>query len=290
MITTPSSRRRMLAWACACLMAVVAAASATGAQPVAMVTDLDGTASGVDGSTIHLLAELRSGGRITLPAGSTMVLVYFAGGTEYSFAGPAEVEVGDAAPITLSGAAPASRTVLGAGGPTQRISPSGKAQASVAMRAVGHEMEITLLGPAPGGILLEQRPTFRWLPVEGAARYRIELIDEDLDKVIEATLDIPRYELPDEIVLVRGGLYTCHLETRLPDGTPLSTWAVFTVATDEQLRLVESLRPVPEAEFSDQLIFALWLRQRRFTDEARRLWPQLRAQRPSLETWPEGSP
>ena len=80
---------------------VVAAGPAEAAQPVAMVTDIEGenSVTGMGESVeLSLLAELAPGGSIDLAAGSRLVIVYYESGNEYIFEGPASIRIGAEAP------------------------------------------------------------------------------------------------------------------------------------------------------------------------------------------------
>jgi hypothetical protein len=254
------------------------------AAPVAMVTDLEGRVTLGSGQPLAILDEVAPGTTVSLEAASHLVMVYYATGIEYRFDGPASLSVAVSAPTATSGAAPTVRSLLGGGEQAARISPAGKAQASVLMRGEAPETDLVLIGPSSK--ILETHPRFDWEPVAGAERYRFELVDEALDTVAQATALGPAYALPDELRLEPGAVYTWEVETRLPGAVRVSEWAAFTVASAEELALVGALRPPPGAPFSERLVFAVWLQQNGFRDEARRQWEGLREERPGLELPP----
>ena len=262
-------------------LAMLMAGGQAHAAPVAMITDLEGRATIGGGRPLALLDEVVAGTVISLEDASSLVLVYYASGIEYRFEGPASLDVAESAPAATSGAAPAVRRLLGDGEKATRISPAGKVQASVLMRGDALETELVLISPSSK--VLETRPRFCWEPVSGAARYRFELIDEDLETVAQATPLEPCFELPDELHLEPGAVYTWEVETRLPGAVRVSEWAAFSVASAEEQSLVRTLRPPPDAPFSERLVFAVWLQQNGFQDEARHQWQGLQEERGDLE-------
>ena len=75
-------------------IAWVAVASPVLAEPVAMVTDIEGgnSVTGMGESTeLSLLAELEPGGSVDLAGGSRLVIVYYDSGNEFIFEGPASI-------------------------------------------------------------------------------------------------------------------------------------------------------------------------------------------------------
>jgi hypothetical protein len=275
-----NARARAL-WAPVLTLVILGAAGPAPAGPVAMVTDLEGRATTGGAQPLALLDEVEAGTAIVLEEASRLVLVFYASGIEYRFEGPATLDVAESAPNVTSGAAPETRMLLGKGEEATRISPAGKAQASVLMRGEAPETELILVSPSSK--VLETRPRFSWEPVAGAERYRFELVDEDLDTVAQATALEPSYELPEELHLEPGAVYTWEVETRLPGAVRVSEWAAFSVASAEERSLVGALRPPPDAPFSERLVFAVWLQQNGFQDEARRRWHGLQEERRDLE-------
>ena len=252
------------------------------AGPVAMVTDVVGAATGGGGQTVQLLDELGEGAVVELEADAGLTLVFFDSGAEYTFSGPARIVLSADDAAADEGSGPTVRHLLAAGGDAVRINPSGKAQASVMMRGDDPDASLTLLAPISPSIL-DRRPRFAWEALAGDARYRFELVDENLVTVAQATVGGSSFELPSGLELADGALYTWEVETRTPTGVRVANWGMFTVATSAQREHVNALRGRDDASFSERLVFAVWLEQNGFADEADREWSRLRAERPEIE-------
>ena len=274
-------------WRC-CMVAVFAIAWSAAvdpvqaAQPVAMVTDIEGESSvtGVEGSAIlSLLAELAPGGSIDLAAGSRLVIVYYESGSEYAFAGPASIRIGVEAPEMVSGNSPEQRQVLpsDAGGEII-IRPVGMAQASLVMRGADENSDLRLINLV-GTKTLEKRPVFHWRPLPGAGTYHFELTDDAGESLVEANVAAVELPLPETVTLEPDITYTWEVTTRTPDGALHSNWGDFTLASDDERALIERLRPTDDAPFSRRVVFAAVLQQMELRDAALAQWKALLAER-----------
>jgi hypothetical protein len=135
-------RIRMLSILAAAAVACGASA-APAAEPVAMITDLQGKVEADGGAAPAILASVNPGATFSVADGGALVVVYFGSGKEFAFKGPASVRFGAAAPEMLTGAAPTTRDplmgkVAGAG----KIKPVGKIQAAVVMRGANEKAKI----------------------------------------------------------------------------------------------------------------------------------------------------
>ena len=151
------------------LAAMLYAAASGFAQPVALVTDLSGTATALGGAqaALGILAEIPADSQVRLEGAGTLTVLYYESGEEFSFRGPAliafgrggaKVLEGAAAQVRTQAAAPARRVVLKPGGVTSAtfVMRGGTASAELRSRAES-------LRPGPGAPLSERVAYAVWL-------------------------------------------------------------------------------------------------------------------------------
>jgi hypothetical protein len=254
--------------------------AAPAAEPVAMITDLQGKVdAGAGGAAPAILASVNPGATLSVAEGGALVVVYFGSGKEFAFKGPASVRFGASQPEMLAGAAPTTRDplmgkVAGAG----KIKPVGKIQAAVVMRGAKENARIKFETLA-GTRVLEQRPEFRWQGPGDGLSYNLELSDEAGAVMLEQKVTGTSFQLPAAVQLKDGATYTWLLDTTLPDGKKFSNAGDFTVAAAELRADVEAVRPAADAPLSERVTYAAWLDQLQFHDEARKYWKELAAAR-----------
>lgn len=274
--------RRMLeatirAGAAAVLLAAVAAQAA---EPIALVTDLEGKATAGDpAAPVTILTEMAENARIEVGAGGRLVLLYLRSGDEYEFRGPAAARLASAGPEVLSGAKPEQRSsAVGRAGKGIRVRPQGLAQGALVTRSAKPGARIRLLS-LNGTLTLEARPEFRWSLPQPAAETLFELSDGAGRVLHEGRVSGDSLRLPDSVALQEGVAYTWTLAARLKDGRKYFSSGDFTLAGAELRRQVEALRPAPGAPVSERVAYAVWLDQKDLRDEARRYWTAIVTER-----------
>lgn len=251
-----------------------------GAEPVAMITDLQGKVQSQSATEAPaILASVETGATLQVGEGGTLVVVYFQSGKEFTFKGPSTVKFAGTAPEVLAGATPATRDplmgkVAGAG----KIKPVGKIQAAVVMRGSNQNARIKLENMV-GTRVLEQRPVFQWQAPEQGLSYDFELTDDAGRILLETQVTGTSFALPESIKLVDGKTYTWLVGTKMADGRKYTNAGDFTVAPADLRRDIESVRPRDDAPIAERVTFAAWLDQMQFHDEARKYWRQLAAAR-----------
>lgn len=256
--------------------ALAFAASVAHAEPVAMITDLQGKVQGASAADAPaILASVESGATLQVGDGGALVVVYFQSGKEFTFKGPATVRFASAAPEVLAGAKPESRDplmgkVAGAG----KIKPVGKVQAAVVMRGANQNARIKLDNMV-GTRVLEKRPVFQWQAPEQGLAYDFELTDESGRMLIESKVQGTSFALPESVRLEDGKTYTWLVGTTMADGRKYTNAGDFTVAPADLRRDIEAVRPAADAPIAEKVTFAAWLDQMQFHDEARKYWKQL---------------
>ena len=258
------------------VLALVLAAATAGAEPVAMITDIQGKVQGdVAAGPPAILASVESGATLQVADGGALVVVYFQSGKEFTFKGPSTIKFAGGEPQVLAGAKPDARDplmgkVAGAG----KIKPVGKIQAAVVMRGSNQNARIKLENMV-GTRVLEVRPVFQWQAPEQGLSYDFELTDEAGRILLETQVRGTSFALPESVKLQDGKTYTWLVGTRMSDGRKYTNAGDFTVAPAELRRDIEAVRPAADAPIAERVTYAAWLDQMQFHDEARKYWKQL---------------
>lgn len=244
-----------------------------------MITDLTGKATDArSGQAASILMEIHPGTEIRLDSGGRMVALYLSSGVEYRFRGPSHMEFLPTRPRVHSGPEPERRSSPFVG--HAALKSGGLTQAAFVMRGsrtVGSVKLLTLANTTT----LDNRPEFRWVPVDGASTYRIEVTDGAGRALLEERTDAPAYRPPEAMRLQNGMTYTWQVSTRTADGRRYIGAADFTVADSALRQQVDALRPPADASISARVAFAVWLHGARLKDEARRYWERIAVERPS---------
>jgi len=265
----------------AALLAQGSAAIAQRGAPanLAVATDLRGKATLVSGqkpTPVGLLQEFGSGARIELAPQGRLVVVYYASGEEFAFAGPATVRIDDREPASVAGSPPQRRT-LGFSG-TAAGKPAVSAQAAAVMRNIPPRTK--LLSPLAGVLLAA--PEFRWESPDaaGAYAYQLTLRETGGAPVHEAQVAGTRYRLPEGVALREGVKYEWEVAEPQSASTRRPARASFVVATAEQRSRVEQARAASRSTQEGRVAFAAWLESEGFLDEALGNWQALARERP----------
>lgn len=160
---------RVLTW-----IAFAVAPAAHGAADVGLINQLSGEVTYSSGATVakaQAFMKIRDGDRIAVPAGGAVRVVYFQGGRQESFVGPASFTAGAQQSSVQSGAQPRV-TTLPAGVP-QKISQTPELiqiaklgrTGGVAVRGLGREPRLT---PQQQAEVRQARETYQKMRVEAA--------------------------------------------------------------------------------------------------------------------------
>lgn len=256
------------------------------AEPVAMVTDIEGKASLAEGAAkreLSILSELRPGARLQLQGGARVSVVYLGSGQEYELEGPAVVRIAAGQPEAVSGNQPKKGGVaLAKGGSAVRIKPVVVAQAAIVMRSSAPGSRLKLLSLS-GTKTLDVRPVFQWQPPQPGLHYQIELMDDTGKTILNAATNEAALTLPAQIELKEAADYTWVVSTVLPDGAKYTNVGDFSIAPAALREQAEKLRPANQASVSERVEYASWLEQVELRDEARKYWKSVAAERQGHE-------
>lgn len=251
-----------LAWGCAF------------AQPVAVVTDVQGPAAlaNAAGAPVAILQSLSAGDRVRLAAGARVALLYYADGAQFDARGPGEIAVETQRPQVSSGAVVQARVAAGAS--AMRLKPGGLVQGAVVMRNLG----LRVVAPDPQ--VLSTRPDLGWTDSRTGTVYDVAVIDASGARVFEQTTQARATQVSGANALVPGRSYALQVTARIGGEVVQVARAEFRVAPEELQAQARVLAPAADAAVSDRVAYALWLEQNDLRDEARRWWAAAAQSRP----------
>lgn len=287
----------MIPWRQPLLAACLSAMAWASAPPVVMVADLAGRILSASGRPLTLAEGLPAHSALKLGPGTRLVVIHLATGEELTFSGPATLTFDEQG--RAGGASPTGRRKVPALQEGLRLEPGAWAQASVVIRKEVQPSAFSLEPEEPlpfrprdpegastvwrhplGAWILDPAPTFRWhLPIPGASAH-LRLGEEGDPPVIDADVPGEAWTLPAGQSLRRGATYHWRLSWSLKPGLEAEALGRFRVATEEEARRVQVLRPLPEAPFADRLAYAVALESLGLRDEALPLWQALSRERP----------
>jgi hypothetical protein len=249
------------------------------AQGIAFITNLKGDVA-VDGNSRPLiLSELAKGNRLTLGAEAQASVMYTSTGKEYVLRGPGQYEVRDNELVSASGMPPTTRATEWRASNKVLTQVAQTSSASVRMRSLAPrakpDAKPKLLFPTEGGVGTLQ-PVFRW--------------SADPASQGELTLLVAGQEKPVHRAKANGGSY--RIPVKLKPDTEYA-WMVsasgdeigagrFRTLPADAIHAIEKRRPGEKAEFSDRLLFALYLQEMGATQEAKESWSRLAQERGDL--------
>jgi hypothetical protein len=261
------------------LLAIVSALAVPAfAQTVAFITNIKGEVA-VDGNTRPpVLAELAKGQKLTVGRDAQLNVMYTASGKEYALR-PGEYEVREFEIASASGAAPVARATEWRASNKVLAQVAQTSSASVRMRSLAKPKADTspkLVFPTEGPVGTLQ-PQFRWST-------------PDANVLAELTVSAAGHERPVHQAKVSGLSYrmsgklkpdTEYAWTVAANGTEIGTGRFRTLPA-KSIQSIEKRRPAENAEFTDRLMFALYLQEMGATQEARDAWSKLSAERSDL--------
>jgi hypothetical protein len=260
------------------LAVVVTTAAPAFAQSVAFVTNLKGEVA-IDGNQRPLvLAELAKGQRITVGRDAQIQVMYTASGKEFVLK-PAEYEVRESEIASASGGPlvgratewRASNKVL-----AQVAQLSSAACACVRFRSRRSIRRRSSCFPTDGRIGTLQ-PQFRWSNPDPVAPSEVTVLAAGQEKPVhQAKISGLAYRM--------GGKLKPDTEYAwvvVSNGKEIGT-ARFRTLPAQAIQAIDKRRPSDKAEFTDRLLFALYLQEMGATQEARDAWARLSEERADL--------
>jgi len=261
-------------WARASAAAMALACASAVAQPIAVVTDVQGAATVVSAADapVAILQPLNGGDRLRLGAGARVALLYYADGTQFDARGPGELALDAKRPQPSAGAVVQARAA--ASSPAMRLKPNGLVQGAFVMRNLG----LRVVAPDPQ--VLSTRPDLAWTDSRTGTVYDVAVIDASGARVFEQTTPARATQVSGTTALVPGRSYALQVTARIGGEVVQVARAEFRVAPEELQAQAKALAPPADAAVADRVAYALWLEQNDLRDEARRWWAVIAASRP----------
>lgn len=258
------------AFAVASLVCAVAAA-----QPIAIVTDVQGTAlyGAAAAAPVSILSQLNAGDRVRLSPGARMAVLYYADGAQFDIRGPGAVALEANRPRPSDGAVAEPRPT--AGMPAVRLKSGGLVQGGMVMRSVGLRIV------APDALVLATQPELAWTDSRSEATYDVALINAAGTRMFQAETTARSANLPENVRLEPGQTYAMEVSVRVRGARVQTARAEFKVAPEDLRVQARALAPASaDAPVAERVAFALWLDQNDLRDEARKWWSGLAQARP----------
>lgn len=250
-----------------------------------LVTDVGGSVA-LDGQaaaeSVQLMAELGDGSSIKLDSGARLVAVDLNSGREYVFTAPGRYRIDKSGPRALDGgkvevvALPASKL------PVVKIATGRVAQATLVMRGARKAPATQPASASPvNTAVLTTTPTLYWPEISEASNIHITLVDRSGKQLLQTTApNIGTFTLPSEAKLQAGGHYVWQARAER-DGRPLAEYGgEFSVVTNDEAARLKRFQTTANAEFSRRALYAALLMEAGAREEARKLWLELRTERP----------
>ncbi|MFH1603401.1 MAG: hypothetical protein ABIH03_05800 [Pseudomonadota bacterium] len=256
------------------------------AAPVAMVTDLQGSAT-MSKAKLALMAYIEAGTEIHVEAGAKLTLTYFAKAQEQTFSGPAKIRV----------QADKVEVLQGGAGQTRKLDPEKVSAAKKFEPAARDRMTVAtfVMRSAPPRIALVTpvdtkvsavTPEFSWMASKDASGYKLTLMDEQGQVLQQASVNGTSWK--PGTALRYGRSYHWKLEKATDTGQTVSAQASFSVIDEEGAKRIAQHKPKEEAPFSERLLYAAQLENAGLKFEAVQQWRALAAERPQdpvLQKW-----
>ena len=269
----------MTVWTRTVFAVLLCGAASALAQGVAFVTNLRGEVAVNGNARPPVLSELARGAKITVGNDSALSLMYAASGREFTLKGPGTYEVGEKEVATVQGSPAVARNTDWRADGKVLAQVAKTSSASVRMRSVAKpkvESGPRLLYPTQGSVATLQ-PTFRWTAADAKAPAEFMVLLPGQEKPLhKGTAKGESYRLPTKLKPD-----TEYVWVVASGGQEIGTGKFRTLDADT-MKHVEKRRPSEKAEFSDQVLFAMYLQEVGATQEAHDAWARLAKERTDL--------
>jgi hypothetical protein len=259
---------------------VLAAAAAQAADGVAFITNVKGEVS-VDGSPRPMLmSELARGQKIAVGKEAQASVMYIQSGREYVLKGPQDFTVGEREIASGSGTPPAARETPWRASSEVLVKVSQTSSASIRMRSIAPakaDPKPKLDFPTQGAIT-QLHPTLRWTGSEAnaPAEVSIAVAGKEDKPIAKARVSAASHRFPAKLQPDTEYSWTVSVA-----GQEIGT-ARFRTLGANAIQNAEKRRPSDKAEFSDRLMYALFLQEIGAVQEAQEAWGKLARERADL--------
>lgn len=268
---------------CGALLAGWLWAGAAVAEPVAMVTDVQGAASAmVSGKPVklELLSYLEPGATLQLEPRAHLTITFFSRPVEYRFAGPARLKVETERVVSQDGKAEAHAVSLQKSSAAKKFTVAQResvTQAAFEMR--GLRAGLRLEDPVDTSLLDGDGLVFAWEGPRPREGYQLSVYGAR-DRLLQQVSLAGNTWTPPAGLLKAGESYAWEVRAALDSGEVLTARGSFSVAGADAAKAVREQAPRTGAAFSGRVLYAVFLEQQGFRYDARKLWRELSRERP----------
>ncbi|MFT6046091.1 MAG: hypothetical protein ACI9WC_001796 [Arenicella sp.] len=266
-----------------CLIGFLFSMKSIAAEPVAIVTDLQGTATielAGDSNQINILDNFEADSTVVVAEGNALTVVYYESGVEYAYTGPVSFVVGVAQPQMLAGDAGQSTGLKLLESTGLKPAERNLNQAATVFRAMGGSgSKIELLNPVNTKIM-ETSPVFNWLSLSEETSYNFVLKSSRGQTVFQNSVTQNEVQLPKGIELRYGRKYNWEVTARVKDESYRAT-ASFQMGSESNINNLSQHHPDTGSSFSEKMVYALLLKQNGFEHAAQQAWKALKQERPN---------
>lgn len=253
------------------------------AEPVAMVTDVSGGVSTLkngQAKKVMLLSYLEPNTIIQLDANAHLTATFFAKPVEYRFTGPVRLTVEQDRILAEDGKAETHTVSLQKTSAAKKFTVAQResvTQAAFEMRAVrpglrlDDPVDTSLIG---GGTL-----DFSWDGPRPREGYQLSLYDTHNKLLHQVSLNSNSWTSSAGL-LKAGNTYEWEIKAALENGEVLTARGNFSVADNATTKSIQAQSPQAGSSFSERVLYAVFLEEKGFKYDARRLWRELAKERP----------
>jgi len=253
------------------------------AEPVAMVTDVSGGASTLEKGSprkIELLSYLEPGMTLQLDSNAHLTVTFFSKSVEYRFAGPAKLTVEQDRILAADGKAETHTVSLQKTSSAKKFTVAQRenmTQAAFEMRAAGRP-GLRLDDPVDTSLIDGDAPKFSWDGPRPKGGYQLSLYDSHNQLLQQVTISSNLWA-PSVGLLKAGNAYEWEIKAALENGEVLTARGNFNVADNATAKSIQAQSP-QAGSFSDRVLYAVFLEEKGFKYDARRLWGELAKEHP----------
>lgn len=264
-------------------LAGLLSAGAVLAEPVAMVTDVGGSVSVVDGGKggkVELLSYLEPGMTLQLDPHAHLTATFFSKPVEYRFAGPARLTVEQDRILAGDGKAETHAVSLQKSSAAKKFTVAQRESVTLAafeMRA--GRPGLRLSDPVDTSLLDGGSLVFSWDGPRPKGGYQLSLYGGAGKLLHQAVLDASSWSPPAGL-LAAGKAYEWEIRAALDNGEVLTARGDFSMADSATARSVQAQAPQAAAPFSERVLYAVYLEQKGFKYDARQIWKELAKEHP----------
>jgi hypothetical protein len=264
-------------------LAGLLSAGAVLAEPVAMVTDVGGSVSTLENGKarkVALLSYLEPGMTLQLDANANLSVTFFSKPVEYRFAGPAKLTVEQDRILAEDGKAETHAVSLQKTSAAKKFTVAQResvTQAAFEMRA--GRPGLRLDDPVDTSLINGDALAFSWDGPRPKGGYQLSLYDSHNHLLHQASVSSGSWT-PAAGLLKAGNAYEWEIKAALDSGEVLTARGSFSVADNATAKNIRAQIPQAGSSFSDRVLYAVFLENKGFKYDARRLWGELAKEHP----------